>query len=997
MKDKKGVLLLTTLFFVVVLIMMSISLFILTKNNFNANRDFWARQIAMNNAENSIQTLIFLISHTPESFMLRNNSLIFPPAESKFMKIFSSDQYRTILSSTYNLIIINLNPEDNFGNSGNSDYYHIVSNNPNITNSIDINELQGKEGIIILFGENNRSIVEQGSIIFFGNYINDSDNSSSATNVYYNDNNNTANTIAIRFDTDKIIFKPRKESPNEYLLYSSYNRSTLDNEVNVNGNRRIESFGLDIMAMGYSKVPNTNRYVVNYVDWQFVNSGLGQYSSFISDGSVTITADKLEVGTYESHQQSNIFYANIFSNITLKEDNNKYTKFYTVKQTDSGNTTEYGGIRGKIIAKSNDNHLFKYNNRQFNLIDGQNGIINSPYYQQIKEFVGAEFSNKTIDSNFDKLRNSLLNDVKSKFKDDQYLTLDPGYYIFVNPTTIVYFPPNYSYSSINAIISASLLIDNQVSKDYLNNRAPDAKVYESYIVQNQIYMQDYNLVIKNNVKLQTPGSFIHITSWKEQSSRDRRRRKDNFGVIDVGVNLLEGSILWYDKGAIVIDGIVSSDPLKGGAIIATKDNDSQTTIHRAPVYNKDNSSPITEYWAPYSADYYGNLLREGKNNQNITGEIKQGDIVTRFSQIYQGTQKVAILADNNLYINPLSKNFASDTNTTDPTNPSEPPNLLEIILNSNSNNFQKIKENGEQIGNYTIYTGKDDENIVLVLSDSEKKWKLGNSDYTNNYINAAIKLEYEDVDYYFIFELWIYNSFDSLSSANSNTVNLKVYKEDSEVYSGSIEFSGNNSARLARRFMDIMGAYLGITFQAGNTPSPETDQNQLTGEYLKQALLVSTYAFLNNKPEIIKEIVNNNIVNNKLPITLNTPDYSNGTSLIKKDKLEEKYKLINQMIAESQKQAEKEKEKRGKKDKKIENTDVKITGLVLVGNDLRGITGKNNNLWFTGMVMTKGNVNIGGTNEVDFFFDPDVINLDFLQGATVLYKNYRYRIYDSLK
>ncbi|MCX7759068.1 MAG: hypothetical protein N2169_05625 [bacterium] len=46
------------------------------------------------------------------------------------------------------------------------------------------------------------------------------------------------------------------------------------------------------------------------------------------------------------------------------------------------------------------------------------------------------------------------------------------------------------------------------------------------------------------------------------------------------------------------------------------------------------------------------LLRKG--GQDIAFVvIRQGDIIARFSQIYQGTQKVTILADNSLYINPF--------------------------------------------------------------------------------------------------------------------------------------------------------------------------------------------------------------------------------------------------------------------------------------------------------------------------------------------------------
>ncbi|MCS7165167.1 MAG: hypothetical protein RMJ51_02665 [Candidatus Calescibacterium sp.] len=71
--------------------------------------------------------------------------------------------------------------------------------------------------------------------------------------------------------------------------------------------------------------------------------------------------------------------------------------------------------------------------------------------------------------------------------------------------------------------------------------------------------------------------------------------------------------------------------------------------------------------------------------------------------------------------------------------------------------------------------------------------------------------------------------------------------------------------------------------------------------------------------------------------------------------------------------------------------------MIVVGKDLRGVGGQGNRLWFSGMVLAKGNVMVKGTKEVDFFFDPTIVDMDFLQGATTLYVPQAYKIYDKLE
>lgn len=100
---------------------------------------------------------------------------------------------------------------------------------------------------------------------------------------------------------------------------------------------------------------------------------------------------------------------------------------------------------------------------------------------------------------------------------------------------------------------------------------------------------------------------------------------------------------------------------------------------------------------------------------------------------------------------------------------------------------------------------------------------------------------------------------------------------------------------------------------------------------------------------------------------------------------------------QGQQQMEKEKNKRGKANEQILGTDVKLNGLIMVGGNLKAITGNNNRLWFSGMVVTKGNVGIKGTSKVDFFYDPSLFNISFLQSASIRYRGYEYRIYDTLR
>ncbi|MCX7759069.1 MAG: hypothetical protein N2169_05630 [bacterium] len=397
-------------------------------------------------------------------------------------------------------------------------------------------------------------------------------------------------------------------------MYSFYNRSFNHGDVWVNGIRIVKSTSLALMAMGYARVPSTNRYVVTYVDQHFSNSGFGQAGSLVSEGSTIIDSEKLEVGTYSNQQQNNKFYSNRFM-IKLK-DGQKYTKFYTVSQDNNGQyQAQYGGIRGEVIAQNpvqtNWEYSFKYDNKNFKSIEE---VRNDKNYTSIRDFVGAEFNTKTIDSKYDKIRNSLMNEVKSKFNSPSgYIRLDPDYYVFVNDKTIIYFPQTSNYSQIDETLSKAVKSDGDIVDTELTRVG--AIRYSSSIVANEVYMQNYNLIVKKNVKLDNPGGFIHITSWKASYNKDGRiDNQENkiyrFGKVNFGLSLLNGSILCevfygYNKGEIIIDGVVHSDENSGGAIIATKHINSDVLTNSgyiSPTYyktdtdsNPSNDPVIGEY------------------------------------------------------------------------------------------------------------------------------------------------------------------------------------------------------------------------------------------------------------------------------------------------------------------------------------------------------------------------------------------------------------------
>ncbi|MCS6955565.1 MAG: hypothetical protein NZM44_04350, partial [Candidatus Calescibacterium sp.] len=117
------------------------------------------------------------------------------------------------------------------------------------------------------------------------------------------------------------------------------------------------------------------------------------------------------------------------------------------------------------------------------------------------------------------MRNRILNQVSSKFGSNNYVELNPGYYVFISDDTLVYFPPSYSQVSINNYLKNAVRgysIDK--SKLPSDSIIMTNNLFDKYgRVINEIYMESFNLVIGKNIKISDTGKFLYITSWYNSS------------------------------------------------------------------------------------------------------------------------------------------------------------------------------------------------------------------------------------------------------------------------------------------------------------------------------------------------------------------------------------------------------------------------------------------------------------------------------------------------
>ncbi|MGC8816098.1 MAG: hypothetical protein ACP5O4_07935, partial [bacterium] len=241
--DKKGILLISTLFFVIVLIMMSVALFALTRANYADMRSFYSENEAINNAESAINIASFIIASQSNLFTVNSNSVntgnLFDSSSSMLLK---NDMNASKIK--YNIAAIELDSS-----------FRVIANNNTIgTSNFNVSNAGSKAMIALIISPVNKGLTDSGAIIFFGNSF---DN----TNTYKND---STNAVAVSFDNNnnKINFyfnNDNRYPPNgDYPLYTSVNNVNNNTDITeINGYRNANKYTLLLMAMGYSKVPNT--------------------------------------------------------------------------------------------------------------------------------------------------------------------------------------------------------------------------------------------------------------------------------------------------------------------------------------------------------------------------------------------------------------------------------------------------------------------------------------------------------------------------------------------------------------------------------------------------------------------------------------------------------------------------------------------------------------------------------------------------------------------
>jgi hypothetical protein len=464
--NKKGILLISTLFFIIVLIMMSVALFALTRANYADMRSFYSENEAITNAESAINIVSFIIASNPVLLTINSNDVNL----GTLINNDSTNIIKRINSNNYKIAIVNLNNGD------------VVSNDNNVgASNFVINGNPSKMAAIII-SPRNKSISDSGAILFFGN-------STSNTNTYKND---SANAVGISFNNNKINFYFTSDgkwpSGATYPLYTSVNN--VNNNVDItgiNGYRNANGYRLLLMAMGYSKVPNTNKYVVRYVDQKLANGGLLSASAY-SNGTMIIDATN-NVFSIADQVQYNKLIAKNFT-LTLK-DTNKQTLFKLTNGQDSNRN-------GYLVAKQDSGNNFYFDRTSYKSVKDLLERVNQNGQTIVQDSIKAEVSvnDKNVDTS--KLRDSLANLVSSKFNDSStYVTLPAGYYIFVDSKKIVYFPPKMSINEVQNVLDTGLSgLSNGINYYDGTKINPNNSPFKNI---SDISVDKYQLIINKNV------------------------------------------------------------------------------------------------------------------------------------------------------------------------------------------------------------------------------------------------------------------------------------------------------------------------------------------------------------------------------------------------------------------------------------------------------------------------------------------------------------------
>ncbi len=1018
--NKRGILLISTLFFVLVLIMMSVALFALTRANYADMKSFYSENEAINNAESAINIAAFIIASQPSLLTINSN-------EVNLGSLANNDNtniVKRINSNNYRICVLNLKDKIVISNDStiNNSYFNVVGSPSKIM-------------VALVISPMNKNLTDSGAILFFGN-------NTGSSNTYKKDD---ANAVAVNFNNNRINFNfsDNVNYPNisgiSYPLYTSVNNANNDVDITgINGYRNANKYTVLLMAMGYSKVPNTNRYVVRYVDQKLTNGGLLSASAY-ANGTMTIDTTN-NIFSISDNATTNKLIAKNF-NITLRDSQNNPSKQTLFKLTNNQDAP----INGSLIVKQDSGNGLSFDGTNYTKIndpqDPNNSLLGQGRENTVENAIKADVSVKDKNANTSKIRDSLANLVKSKFSDpNNYVTLPAGYYIFVDSKKVVYFPSTMSITDVQNALDS---INVSSLSDGIN---PGVTLPPGYSFPNDINIDKYQIKINKNVKIISDSTgnnnFFFVSSFGKVNDSDSNKYFANRDVqILLGGN--QGSIVYGENLVVTIDGVVKGE---GTFAILNGDPSNSSTVSNA--FAVDYTSNGDTFY-PYRYDSGAWLSYNGSNISILdTNTLKSGSMVVRFDQVKSSDDKLALIVDNDLYINPLSYNI-QDLNWFDQM-------LAYSLVNwatgstNNTPNIRITKGNNNQISNNEYNTA-----FQYLFDrkkwDFDKMWKNGGQfDIKNNYkaiINSKWgdnKLNGQIYRYKGVnidpnnppsYQLWDANpQYDNYTNShllifdNVNGYTIKLYgkKKDDSTSDVTLIVSGNGANYSSTLTMNKDAALVLLDSIDGTAYNGSEN-------FTMAKLAWITTAFLQKDPKIIEDVIGSNTSwdtvtnrdgvytkskdfakgrldglynsylnvlnqkgwNNNLPISDNPQPNSNYFPFLYKNfvgnnpnpskpnpasysgalnNLKDSPSITSSLLASSG----------------FSERDVKLQGMVFVGNNLKAKTGTTNNLLFQGnlivgntKITNSGNVNIKGVKNTTFFFDLNRIDVNLLAGSVI--------------
>lgn len=984
--NKRGILLISTLFFVLVLIMMSVALFALTRANYADMRSFYSENEAINNAESAINIAAFIIASQPSLLTINsdgvNLSNLGIDNNTNIVKRINSNNYRICVLNLKDKIVIS---NDSTINNNFNRYFNVVGSPSKIM-------------VALVISPRNRNLTDSGAILFFGN-------NTGSSNTYKNDD---ANAVGVNFDNRiNFNFSDNVNYPNisgiSYPLYTSVNNANNDVDITgINGYRNANKYTVLLMAMGYSKVPNTNRYVVRYVDQKLANGGLLSAALFTGGNATFSTSGKLYVTS--NQVITNRLIANNFT-VNLVDNNNPTDPAKTVFSllSNSGSSD----VVGKLVATTNNKTSGEYtiNGQPYTLdrvLNNENGILDT-----VKTNTKGTVENKQVSFNFDNTYNNFKNAVNSAVSGSNTYTLNAGWYIFKDNDTIYYYPPD---KTINDIIDGGKL-KNPGGNNKYEGELKDSSGNVIATISN------YSINFNQNINVKFVGvsgkpNFVFITSFKPRegwTSTDFKPREggtstEKFGTYDVNINL-DNNIFLAENLGVVIDGAIKGE----GTVSVTGDG---SAIGATTSGFKSFKYYNTGFFKPYDPD--------DVTTPSLTNSLKRGTLVTQFDYLKSSSNKVAILVDNDMYINPTFQEVntafmdyllmeslkqwvgSSYVNFDDGPTTQDKADIFQIMAGFAD---QEFKINGRDINLFTalFYSGGyggSNSSYTLQLEDGDfKDYKLNITKSYKDYILDTTSNLFN-----------LNGSYNSTSgtltiSYGGYSVNINVDKSNPALYTFSyngktvqindalipttiknvMEGSDTTSSGTTIGFTDFAALWYAILRenpQIANSSSISYDlswliKNNLEGLYNEYKTFLSNNGLKNDpKKDALKSsggIDQSKIDKNYFAWI----DFRHGGLTIGQNaasKLGYVYSPANVDVSYLD---------------KVGNaalvassgTNSKIEGMLMVKGKLQANTG-DSNLTFRGLALVKSDMNIK-SKDTTFFFDLNSIDVNLLAGSVI--------------